>query len=167
MGNFEFETMEDGVISIGEEDDKLWQQAMDEMIEHERRQAKLFRTNFNNYIKNRADGQPAKAMREFLDGNIHNIHVGYVKVNEYDDNGAYARLTGWYNKKLYRVDVEDTKQLPELEGLTFTEESDDEYSCRKPIRYLCWQRCEWVDDFRGYLLFPMKDGKYWCTYFTM
>ena len=83
-------------------------------------------------------------------------------VSEYDDNGEFRRRTGW-DTKLYRA-TEDS--LKEVAGLTFTAETDDDYG-RKPIEYLCWQKCEWEDDYRGYLLFPMKDGRYWCVYFQM
>lgn len=145
-----------------EDDEKNWEEAMDELIQYEKNENEKFREHLKYYITNRKPSQPVKALKEFLNGNMVNQHIGYVNVSEYDDNGEFRRRTGW-DTKLYRA-TEDS--LKEVAGLTFTAETDDDYG-RKPIEYLCWQKCEWEDDYRGYLLFPMKDGRYWCVYFQM
>lgn len=148
-----------------ESDDKEWEKAMDELIQYENAEYEKFRKNLKHYLANRKPSQPVKAFKEFLEGNTCSQHIGYVDVYEYDDKGERFQRTG-FDRKLYKVTEESAKELPELEGLIFTAETDDDYG-RKPIEYLCWQTCYWEDDYRGYLLFPMQDGRYWCIYYTM
>lgn len=109
----------------------------------------LYKGDFNNFEE------------ELFGDIIFAQHIGYVEVellpNVKNTIGNYS-LT----EKHFKV-----KDNSKLKGLVFCEQSiyyneDNEYDT-----YLVCQWCNFEDDYKGYILLPMKDGKYWCFYYEM
>lgn len=90
-------------------------------------------------------------------------HIGYVEVellpNVKNTIGDYS-LTDRHFK------VKDNRKLKGLsfceQTINYSEDNEDEYDT-----YLVCQWCNFEDDYKGYILLPMKDGTYWCFYYEM
>lgn len=90
-------------------------------------------------------------------------HIGYVEVellSNVKDTTWDHSLTDRYFK------VKDNRKLKGLvfceQAIYYNEDNEDEYDT-----YLVCQWCNFEDDYKGYILLPMKDGKYWCFYYEM
>ena len=100
---------------------------------------------------------------EIFEGIMFAQHIGYVEVellpNVKNTIGNYS-LTGKHFK------VKDNSKLKGLvfgeQSIYYNEDNEDEYDT-----YLVCQWCNFEDDYKGYILLPMKDGKYWCFYYEM
>lgn len=84
-------------------------------------------------------------------------HVGYCNVKKTDINKPYAPSNEYFS-----IQNSDTGENDEIiYKLHFVKQDENEY-----FHTLVWQTtisCE--DDYTGYILFPMKDGKYWIVRF--
>ena len=110
----------------------------------------VYKSNFDKYV-----------VDEFFGSNLYNQHIGYVNIELVPDVKNTALR--WCSTGLYhRLTLESQKEFPELKGKVFSEEVDDN-ECFTD--YVC-QRCEFEDDFYGYILLPLKDGRFWMTYFA-
>lgn len=106
-------------------------------------------------------------VEEFFEDNMVNSHLGYVDIEyhpEIKPSYGLSSLDGTF----YRIKMtEEVKTLNEgLASLTFGkcyEEGDDD----DRLDYLVWQVEEFEDCFHGHLLLPMKDGRYWLTYYSL
>lgn len=105
--------------------------------------------------------------RKMFCGILYSQHIGYVNVEFLpNERGSFYRrsITGRYFK------ISDLDNgIKEKEGLNnaiFSEEiidvTDDDY-CTYLV-YL-WRSFEDNYNYEGYILLPMKDGKYWCFYY--
>lgn len=83
-------------------------------------------------------------------------HIGYVEVELLPN----VKITDRHFK------VKDNRKLKGLsfceQTIYYNEDKEDEYDT-----YLVCQWCNFEDDYKGYILLPMKDGKYWCFYYEM
>lgn len=76
-------------------------------------------------------------------------HIGYCNVEEFILNGkAYYKLT--------REDLEKYNICGKFEKQSVLKCGYHE---------LCLQWCDFEDSYHGYMLFPMKDGRYWIVYY--
>lgn len=110
-------------------------------------------------------GDFTELQEELFDGLLYAQHIGYVTVEllTNEKNNAYRFST---TNRHFKVSDDCTEEKSELKRLIFSEElidvNDDE-TCS----YLVCQWCNFEDDYKGYILLPMKDGKYWCFYYQM
>ena len=100
---------------------------------------------------------------ELFDDLIFAQHIGYIEVgllpNVKNTIGHYS-LTGRHFK------VKDDCELERFvfceQTINYNEDNEDEYDT-----YFVCQWCNFEYDYKGYILLPMKDGKYWCFYYEM
>lgn len=110
-------------------------------------------------------GDFTELQEELFDGLLYAQHIGYVTVEllTNEKNNAYRFST---TNRYFKVSDDCTEEKSKLKRLIFSEElidvNDDE-TCS----YLVCQWCNFEDDYKGYILLPMKDGKYWCFYYQM
>jgi hypothetical protein len=136
---------------------------IEELIESERAEKAKFQQALeyfreNGIYKGNFDQSVAD---EFFGSNLYNQHIGYVNIELLPDvkNTAFR----WCSTDRYhRLSLESQKEFPELKGKVFSEEVDDD-EC---FTYYVCQRCEFEDYFYGYILLPLKDGRFWMTYFS-
>lgn len=105
---------------------------------------------------------------ELFDGCLYAQHIGYVNVELLS---GIKNTVGRYSttERFFKVVDDGTKEAKEIQKLTFSEEvidvvvGDDDEQCF----YLVCQWCNYEDDYKGYILLPMKNGRYWCFYYQM
>lgn len=103
--------------------------------------------------------------RELFDGLLYSQHIGYVNVeflpNERDTFHRHSTTKRYF--KISDLD-NDIKEKEGLNNAIFSEGiidvTDDDY-----CTYLVYQGGSFEDNYKGYVLLPMKDGKYWCFYY--
>lgn len=129
--------------------------AFEEQAEYEEDIRKEYKKALNFYKKN-ISFDIRKLKREDKDACLFNIdedgfarHIGYCDVEEFVKLG----------KTYYKLKEEDSKKYS-IYG-NFERQSD----CKCGYHELCFQRCDFEDSYHGYMLFPMKDGKYWIVYY--
>lgn len=98
-----------------------------------------------NYVKKNID-YPFEYISEYLADCSYTKHIGYVKVE---------RLN--FSKNEYSI-VDEDKSYPLFERQN--DNSENAFHC------LVYQETTFEDDYRGYLLFPLKNNKYWLIYFN-
>lgn len=113
-------------------------------------------------------GDFTELQEELFDGCIYAQHVGYVNVELLT---GIKNTVGQYSmtERFFKVYNGDTKEIARLRKLIFSEETidvevGDNY---EQCFYLVCQWCDFEDDYTGYILLPMKDGRYWCFYYQM
>ena len=88
-------------------------------------------------------------LEDFFENNY--SHIGYCHIKEIEYRNAFHP-----NIKCYKI-VEDDLNIDKV-----FERYDD-----VDFHYLVYQTCGYLDDdYSGYLLFPMKDDKYWVVSFS-
>lgn len=110
-------------------------------------------------------GDFSEIQEELFDDLLYAIHIGYVNVdflpNEKNIGNRFSTTD-----RHFKVSDDSIKEHEDLKRLIFSEQlidvGDDEY-----CSYLVCQWCNFEDDYKGYILLPMKDGKYWCFYYQM
>lgn len=95
------------------------------------------------YVK-RNIAYPFKHISAYFEDCFYTKHIGYVQVEEHP----------LLDKMYYRV-VGGEKCYPLLER----QDDENAFHC------LVWQKTEFEDCYSGYLLFPLKDGRYWMVDF--
>ena len=113
-------------------------------------------------------GDFTELQEELFDGCIYAQHVGYVNIEPLP---GIKNTVGRYSmtERFFKVSDGDAKEIARLQKLIFSEEvidviiGDDYEQCF----YLVCQWCNFEDDYTGYILLPMKDGRYWCFYYQM
>ena len=112
-----------------------------QLAEHECDSIKTYR-EFIHYLNENSIGN-TNSIIETFDNNLHNLFIGYVKVNKLIIN----------DKLLLEFEVDGCKMKAEWQA------SDN---------YGVWQTCGVCgDDYSGYLLFPTyKDNEYFCLWYT-
>ena len=89
-------------------------------------------------------------LEDFFENNY--SHVGYCHINEIDYRNSFHP-----NIKCYKI-VEDDLKIDKI---------FERYDNKDGFHYLIYQTCGYLDDdYSGYLLFPMKDNKYWVVSFS-
>lgn len=90
-------------------------------------------------------------------------HIGYVEVELLPN---VKNTIGHYSPTKRHFKVKDNRDLRRCvfceQTIYYNEDNEDEYDT-----YLVHQWCNFEDDYKGYILLPMKDGKYWCFYYEM
>lgn len=137
--------------------------AAEKQIEEEFLKAKQVFKEKGKYV-----GDFTELQEELFDGCIYAQHIGYVNVKLLPD---IKNTVGQYSmtERFFKISDGDTKEIAKLRKLTFSEEVigveiGDDY---KQCFYLVCQWCNFEDDYTGYILLPMKDGRYWCFYYQM
>lgn len=118
--------------------------------------------------KGKYKGDFTELQEELFDGLLYAQHIGYVNVELLSGT---KNTVGRYSttERFFKVVDDGTKEAKEIQKLTFSEEvidvivGDDDEQCF----YLVCQWCNYEDDYKGYILLPMKDGRYWCFYYQM
>ena len=103
------------------------------------------------------------SVKEWLD-DMENQHIGYVNavhVPEEKNTGFRWSPTG----RFFKLTVESAKEHPDLSRLLFTEQVED-VDEDASFTYLVHQWCYFEDDYRGYVLLPLRDGRYWLIYYV-
>lgn len=91
-------------------------------------------------------------------------HIGYVSavhIPEEKNMGFRWSPTG----RFFRLSEESAKEYPDLSRLLFSEQVED-VDDDSSFTYLVHQWCYFEDDYRGYLLMPLRDGRYWLIFYV-
>lgn len=94
------------------------------------------------YVKENID-YPFERIAQYLEGNKRDYHIGYVRV------GSLFESFGIPKYKI--ISEEKSYQLLDRQD----DNDEDNFHC------LVYQEAMFEDCFSGYLLFPLKDGRYW------
>lgn len=120
---------------------------------------KKFDNAFNFYKKNCI--VPFKKIdyldvMDFHDGDFQ--HIGYCTVKEYNRKHPQK-----FDAKYYEIDILETDLEDDFRFIVFEKRRE----C-KNFDVLLWQKVGCLsDDYSGYILYPMKDGRYWIVYFNI
>lgn len=90
-------------------------------------------------------------------------HIGYVDavhVPEEKNTGFRWSPTG----RFFRLTEESAKEYPDLKKMLFSEQVED-VDNDSSFTYLVHQWCYFEDDYRGYILLPLRDGRYWLIFY--
>lgn len=137
--------------------------AYEKQIEEEFLKAKQVFKEQGNY-----KGDFTELQEELFDGCMFAQHIGYVNVELLS---GIKNTVGRYSstERFFKVVNDATKASEEIQKLTFSEFYVDvavgDYY--EKSFYLVYQWCNYEDDYKGYILLPMQDGRYWCYYYQM
>lgn len=146
--------------------DKKLEESLDAYYAAEKQLKEVFLKAKEDFKENgQYKGDFSELEEDLFDDFIYAQHIGYVSVEI---------LTGIKNtvrrysvtERFFKVSDASAKQITDLQKLIFCEQTvdvdEDEYST-----YLVCQWRNFEDDYKGYILLPMKDGRYWCFYYEM
>lgn len=92
---------------------------------------------------------------EIFEGLMFAQHIGYVNVELLPN---VVNTIGHYSPTKRHFKVKDNSEMKILvfgeQTIYYNEDNEDEYNT-----YLVCQWCNFEDDYKGYILLPMKDGK--------
>ncbi len=118
--------------------------------------------------KGQYKGDFTELQEELFDGLLFAQHVGYVGIELIPNvKNAIGRYSA--TNRFFKVTDDNAKLITGINKPVFAEEiidvavGDNEEQCF----YLVCQWCNFEDDYKGYILLPMKDGTYWCFYYQM
>lgn len=102
------------------------------------------------------------SVKEWL-ADMETQHIGYVNavhVPEEKNTGFRWSPTG----RFFRLTDESVKEHPNLSRMSFSEQVED-VDDDSSFTYLVHQWCYFEDDYRGYILLPLSDGRYWLIFY--
>lgn len=120
-------------------DSLLTDPAFKEVYEREKSEKQQF-LDAVAYVEKNID-YPFRYISEYLEDCFYTKHIGYVKVERHN-----------FSKNEYSI-VDEDKPYPLFER----QNDNSEYA----FHCLVYQETMFEDCYHGYLLFPLKDGRYW------
>lgn len=134
--------------------DEQYKEAFEDLYGYQEEESKKLLQAFKYVLQN--INYPSERIKEYLrDGN--NFHVGFCSVVKSDYKSS------WYpNHDFYKIvgDIEGSDRTINVYFMRQDDNDDDSFHS------LVYQICEYEDSYSGYLLFPLKDGRYWITSFS-
>lgn len=142
------------------------EKGFDDIYESQRRIEDEFKKTKQHFKENGIyKGDFSEFEREIFDGLLYLQHIGYVNVEFLpDERDTLCRIS--HTGRFFKIsDLDnDIKEKERLNNAIFSEGiidvTDDDY-----CTYLFYEWRSFEDDYKGYILLPMKDGKYWCFYY--
>lgn len=150
-----------------ENEEEYFDHYLDEYYEYLSKEKEKFNTALDYYKENCIipfEETEDLEIMDFESGDF--FHVGYCEVIKTDYKNLWYPNAEYYKIVNFKSEEEEEEKInskDRFKSFNFqkVKESNDFYS-------LVWQQtgcCE--DDYSGYILFPMKDNKYWVVNFTM
>ena len=134
--------------------DQQFEEAMDGVMEYQKQETDKLLAALK-FVLGEIDYPPERIKEYLRDGD--NYHIGYCRVYEEEN----YKSPNYPDHKFYSVVDEDNKEyyIPHF-LMRQDDNSEDSFHC------LVWQTtvCG-EDDYEGYILFPLTDGRYWVVRF--
>ncbi len=138
---------------------------LEEFAEMEKAEREKFEKALEYFRENGIyKGEFETSVKEWLLSDMDNQHVGYVDaihIPEEKNTGFRWSPT----ERFFRLSDESAKEYPKLSKMLFSEQVED-VDDDTSFTYLVHQWCYFEDDYRGYLLLPLKDGRFWLIFYV-
>lgn len=141
--------------------DKKLLEVLQDIAEEEKKDKEMFDKAFSYYQKHSLFPFETIKDSEMLDFEYGTYsHIGYCTIKKIDYKNCFYPKNDFY----VITQIYGNKDIKEISTHKFMMQNDD---IKEGFHNLVWQTCGYCeDDYSGYLLFPLNDGRYWLISFN-